>query len=1216
MQIIDPFKEDLKKQLPTQNEIIDPFKQEELLQPQQQEIIDPFKERVAQPPVDFESDLMNLEMGVGAEDRVSPAVPEVKDETPIQSVSDVEFGSFYDTIGMEADVPIEQEDEFVIPHQDLSKNKDYFNGIKDYMEARYGDIGKQQEGESDEEFVNRFAKHARGVQFATMSIPGIGTSDAASELIWLANSSEEDKQKAGLAFALWDATPGFWKKGGQGGVAPAGQIARAVLTDLTTYLGFGTAKALSVGATRKLTQEATIAAGRAKTGQNILKQIAASKAGKPTPKQAQQLQQVAKDLTAFQGKRTSAQLKGAGITASLEGVVGAGSAAIDEQIAVERGDQEEISGLAIGVNTVLASAFGAVEGLSFSKPAEVSYKQKLNARLSARRQDPDFKAKQKVKRSQQEEQIIQMFSEGQDELNKLFNPIEGRRILNEQSPEGVLVQAQIKKDLTQKAVDIAQYIMLSNVEKFGPRADEKIGDAVYRVIADLGPGGSIDDVTLDRAAAEAKTTPSAFVSALRDRLQEAGMTEKEFAEAARTTLGDAASTMARFSNLTRVVKRFADMDPDAEKLLKKAGTYGSPFGKLSNFIIRLERESKALVTSAIVTTIRNGLGTTTAITADTAANIYEGLLLNTSRVIDSAMQKDIKAFARNATVGYVEEIKDAFTVWGKLYNVGMTAEEADLILKGSPIFKDRLFSALQETGNQELSSISKFFNKANVAQDAYFRRAIFVSSVQRRLKSVGIKMEDVFAARKKIPTSVLEEASEDALKTTFSYMPKSKGFKTDGVFDPEKASENVGNYFVKTLENVPGGSLLVTFPRFMANAIAWQYRYSPLGATSGMAKMGNAAYRFSKTNAADALDEFDEGMKQFSKGSVGLAMLYAAYEYRKENQDSLWYEYKKEDGSTGDLRAIFPIAPYLAIADFIVKKADSAVGDVKASEVLQAVVGIKLPAGTQGFLIDQIASLLSGEDGKTIARAEQAIGRVISDFLGRPLQAGKPLAEFFELFRRESTVARDPNVLDFREESPVLKTIEDRIVNKLPVLKEDLPEVIPYLRGETPRRPASFFTSLTGVNVTPRRNRIEQEFVNLNLEPFKFFPRTAIKEYDRAVISSSLEHVETFVNERMNREDYAGLSVNEKRVAIKATIRDAVSVGRDFARAQFSEEDMLVMDKLEFDKLSTEERAIINRKYKEDKAAKLGIPLEKAPSLEEDKAYDKYYYYLGSLELR
>lgn len=1205
MTIIDPFDEDDEKEQAVAQTIIDPFDEEA-----------PITVALEAPDTP-DTSLFELEMGEGAGERVpEPEVP--AEETPTQSITDVEFGGFYDALGMQADVPIEKEDEFVVPHEDLSKNKDYFNGIKDYMEARYGEVGKQQEGESNEEFVNRFARHARGVQFATMSIPGIGTADAASELIWLANSSEEDKEKAGLAFALWDATPGFWKKGGQGGVAPAGQIARAVLTDLTTYLGFGTAKALSVGATRKLTAEAGKAGGRAKTAQNILKQIAASKTGKPTPKQAQQLKQVADDLTSFQGKRTSAQLRGAGITGTLEGVVGAGAAAIDEQIAVERGDQEEISGVAIGVNTLLSSAFGVVEGLSFSKPAEISYKQKLTARLKARRGDPDFKAKQQVKRSKEEEQIIQMFEEGQESLNEMFNPIEGRRILDRQSPEGVLVQAQIKKDITQKAVDISRYIMLTNVEKFGPRADESIGDAVYRVIAGLAPDGDIDKVTFERAATEAGTTPKDFVSALKTRLEEAGMSEEEFAQAARATLGDAASTMARFSNLARVMKKFADVDPEAEQLLRRAAGpgYSHPYGRLFSFIQRMERESKALVTSALVTTVRNGIGTAGAITFDTASSIYEGILLNTSRVIDAAMQKDVKAFARNATVGYVEEIKDAFTIWGKLYNVGMTAETSDLLLKGSPQFKNQLFSALQETGNQQLSSISRFFNKANVAQDAYFRRALFVASVQRRLKGVGLNMYDILAANKTIPASVLEEASEDALKMTFSYMPKAKGFKSYEFADPAKGFETLGNYFVRGMEWLPGGSLLVTFPRFMANAIAYQYRYSPLGATSGLSKMGHAAYRFGKTGAADAIDEMDEGIKQFSKGSVGIALLYAAYEHRKENQDTLWYEYKKEDGSTGDMRGLFPVAPYLAVADFIVKKADAAVGDEKVSEVLQAIVGIKLPAGTQGFIIDQIATVLSGEDGKTTARAEQAVGRVISDFLGRPFQAVKPLAEFFELFRRESTVARDPNVLDFREDSPIFKTIEDRIINKIPVLKEDLPEFIPYLRGETPRRPVSFFTSLTGVNITPRRNVIEQEFLDLTLEPFKFFPRTAIKEYDRAVISNSLEHIERFVDERMSREDYTTLSTNEKRVAIKETMRDAVSIGRDLARANFTAEDKLIVDKLEFDRLSSEERSIINKKYQQDKAKQFGVSVDKAPTLEQDKAYDLYYNYLGSLELR
>lgn len=1216
MRIVDPFDEDVEEQQPKQK-IIDPFDEGlEEQQPEQQGIIDPFEDEIAAPAADVsEPSLMDLELGIGAEEKEAPVqAPEV--ETPMQSVSDVEFGSFYDTLGMQADVPIEKEDEFKINFEELSTDDFYFKSIKNYMEARYGEQGEQQEGESKEDYVNRFARHARGVQLSTMSIPGIGGTDAVSELVWITNASEEDKQKAGMAFAIWDSTPAFWKLGGQGGVAPALQATGAVLTDMTTYLGIGVGKALSVSGTRKLTEEALKAAGKGRAAQRLMQKVAASKSGKPTPKQAGQLQRLADDLTKFQSQRTSAQLKGAGIVAGAEGVVGAGAAAIDEQLAVERGDQEEISGTAIGVNTLLSATFGAVEGFAFSKPAEVSYKQKLSARLAARRADPDFKAKQKVKRSQQEEQIIQMFNEGQESLNSMFNPIEGRRILDKQSPEGVLVQAQIKKDITQKAVDIAKYIMLTDVEKFGPRADETIGDAVYRVIAGLAPDGDIDKVTFERAATEAKVKPTEFVAALRDRLQEAGMSEKEFAEAARTTLGDAASTMARFANLTRVVKKFTDIDPEAEQLLRKSAGYSNPFGRLFAFVQRAERESKALVTSALVTTVRNGIGTAGAITLDTASNIFEGLVLNTSRVVDSAMQKDIRGFARNATVGYVEEIKDAFTIWGKLYNVGMTAEESDLILKGSPKFKDTLFSALQETGNQQLSGLSRFFNKANVAQDAYFRRAIFVAAVERRLKSVGLKMDDILAAKKTIPSSVLEEASEDALKMTFSYMPKAKGFSSAGLPDPEKGFETLGNAFVRGMEWIPTGSLAVTFPRFMANAIAFQYRYSPLGATSGLAKMGHAAYRFSKTNAADALDEFDEGLSQLSKGTIGIALLYGAYEHRKANQDTLWYEYKKEDGSTGDMRGLFPLAPYLAVADFIVKKGDTAVGDEKVSDALQAMVGIKIPSGTQGFLIDQIATALSGEDGKTAARADQAIGRVISDFLGRPFQAVKPIAEFFELFRRESTVARDPNVLDFREDSPILETIKDRLANKIPILKEDLPEVIPYLRGETPRRPASFFTSLTGVNITARRNEIEQEFLDLTLEPFKFFPRTAIKEYDRAVIASSLEHVERMVTERMNRADYANLSTNERRLAIKATMRDAVSTGRDIARAQFNAEDRLIMDKLEFDGLSAEERSIINKKYQQDKAAQLGISLDKAPTLEQDKAYDRYYWYLGALQLR
>jgi hypothetical protein len=85
------------------------------------------EEKPTQDLLATEPSAFDLEMGLATpEPAPKPAaIPSV--ETPTQSISDIEFSSY----GVfEPDVAIEKEDEFVIPHQDLSKNKHYSMVLK------------------------------------------------------------------------------------------------------------------------------------------------------------------------------------------------------------------------------------------------------------------------------------------------------------------------------------------------------------------------------------------------------------------------------------------------------------------------------------------------------------------------------------------------------------------------------------------------------------------------------------------------------------------------------------------------------------------------------------------------------------------------------------------------------------------------------------------------------------------------------------------------------------------------------------------------------------------------------------------------------------------------------------------------------------------------------------------------------------------------------
>ena len=533
-----------------------------------------------------------------------------------------------------------------------------------------------------------------------------------------------------------------------------------------------------------------------------------------------------------------------------------------------------------------------------------------------------------------------------------------------------------------------------------------------------------------------------------------------------------------------------------------------------------------------------------------------------------------------------------------LTNAGITAEVVDKILVDNPRLQQTLFSALQETGTQELSKVARVANTFNVAQDVFFRRAIFASSVERQLRGVGMDMYQILADNKRIPSNVLQNAADDALKGTFSYMPKPA---KKGQVTFEAGAEGLANQFVKFFENIPGGSLMVTFPRFMTNAMAFQYRYSPFGAASGVSDMVAAARKFDKDPvAADRL--YREGAAKLCKGSVGMAALYASYKYRLENQDTEWYNTQAEDGSTVDTRAIFPIAPYLAVGDFLAKIKLGTVDGRRVDEYIQSIVGLKVPSGAQGYLIEQLAAAFGNAEGKEAEKLEIAIGKVIGDFAGRFIQPGQPVFNYFDLFDRESQVARDPNVIE--GDNLVTEAAMNRLQAKIPGAKEDLPEAVRYLREETPMRGGEFFNTLLGIRVVPRVNEIEKEFTSLGLEPYTFFGSSGDKTYDREVIYNSHEAINRFVGELITSDRYADMTRAQKKIAIAENMSEALREGRSITQGEMTSEDIERVDKMTFNRLPARERAAINELYAQDNNGR---------TMDEDKAYDMVHEYQARL---
>jgi len=1059
-------------------------------------------------------------------------------DLPIKGVKEQKVAS-------EFDLPIKEQE---VSFESLYKNPENLKIIKDYAEVRFGKAGKQEPNESDENYAKRFMTAMRQVEYNT-------SLNAVPELNFIYNAKPDEAIKTARAFELYEKVPYFFQKGGQPGIRPLAESVLSAVSEPTNIVSFGIGAAARQQAARAAIKTAISAKTKAIVGG------ASAEAVLGTAQSAVSLQRDLKVQQVLDTEKVDIELNKARGALNSGGITQEQFNAFKEKQneKIKEINSRQISKAEAAIGGAIGAVFGGIEARAAFKTPKLTTAKDLENILEGRKklltETTDTATKE----------LADAFDQQLDETNRQFDIFEGRKILDQINPPTEITQAEIKKDINDRAIRVAQAILLedpnfSAVAKRVGTDQQKVSSAVSEVFASI---DNINDIVLEKA------------------LTKEGLTLQEFSKVTGTTVSDAASIMQSYSVLARLLKRQAQIDPDAQKVIDDMflRKFHVPdfLITLKDGINRFERESKALVVSSIATTVRNVLGTSVSLTFDATSKFIESSLYQAGKVVKSIKQGKFEK--EDFSVGLNTIVRDTFNTLTYLTNGGITAEVVDKILVDNPKIKDQLFSALQETGNQNLSKVSKIANTFNVAQDAIFRRAIFTASVERQLRKVGMDMYGILAENKAIPTDVVKNAADEALKGTFSYMPK----------------QGVAHYFVKFFEQMPGGSLLVTFPRFMTNAMAFQYKYSPVGAAFGGADIVRAGLNLKK-NPQLAARLYQEGLDKFSKGMVGTGAIAWATAYRAENQESPWYTFTNEDGGTVDTRAIFPIAPYLAVGEFITKSLEGKKSNTK--EIVETLLGMKIPGGAQGYIIDQLAAAYNNTEGKEAERLEKSLGTVLGDFASRFIQPGQPIFNFFELFNTESQIARDPNVITSDE--LITESALNRIKAKVPGFKEELPEAKRYLRQEVPVRAGEFFNTLMGTRIVPRANDLEREFVRLGLDPYKYFGSTGDKIIDRSVIDASSAYVNNRVVPLLKSDRYNKMSDSEKVLAIGTNMKESISIGRTIAKSKMLSADRERMDKLVFNNKTAEERKVINELYAKENN---GVTMDEA------KDYKQVYKY-------
>lgn len=1007
---------------------------------------------------------------------------------------------------------------------EFANDTNFIDRLKLYSKSRFGDNGTMLPNETNKEYLERFLTHLRYVEFNTLGLAG--------EIDYLRGATKEERENFGYLYAqIDDRLPTFFEEGG----GEFGQGIRDTLfyliADPINLLGLGVGKLATRGASMAI-KKALIEGGR----------DAAKKAAT---------------------KRTLGEIGLTGVGGAVQtGIEDVGyqtlrSAEFEEDY--QKGDIDYTqTAFASGIGGVLGGAIGGVTSGATRKLARegvvadnVLYRtQKEADSMVARIADERVTG-------QIDDWAEDISADLADDVgNKLdknvsFDPINGqdlkKALANVDNID--LVEGQLKVELQKRVTKVATDILKNQAE-----------------LASKGIASSIGNIDITQTAGQVvrdiiNNVDTIDADVLGGALRRAGLSLQDFTDITGSSLGDAAKTMNAYSPMGKLIKKMREINPEAVKRLDvmagKSGDTVSILGSMLEWVKRADRERIALGTSAISTTARNLATAGSVLTMGTFADFIESGIYHFGKAV-RAMREGKSSFT-GVQQGLKDIISDTFGTIAALNNVSGSKEMSAVLLKNQPRLQRQIDRALQDVGGDEgLSKFARLANTLNIVQDVFFRRAVFNASVEKQLRREGEDVFKIINQNKEVPLSVMQKAAEDAMTFTFSRMPK----QTGGEF-----GDTVGYHFIRMTQNLPFvpvvGSGTHPYARFMVNAMKMQFTYSPLNMPNALMQMTMGAIRKSKAtdNISNAMSDamMLKGRQNLSKSIVGSAALGAAIKYRAENQDIDWFRIRnsdKGDGSTTDTRPFFPAAPYLLVADILVKLMKGESEKISIKEIVNGLTGTQLRTGASSFVVDGFFDLLRQEGGGLKDIQAEKIAEIMGKYIGEMgsmyLTPAKLVTDVLAQFDADQAVIRDPRqVVGDGAIERGLDASRRTLLRQMPIAKynplrsEDDPIKEFATREREMYRQSPLVKALLGPQFQERRSDIERELVKHGFETFRIIPPSGDKQADAYVKQFMGRLVENQLANFVESSYYQNLTSKNKQ---KAALNNRLIMLRDIAK--------------------------------------------------------------------
>jgi hypothetical protein len=572
---------------------------------------------------------------------------------------------------------------------------------------------------------------------------------------------------------------------------------------------------------------------------------------------------------------------------------------------------------------------------------------------------------------------------------------------------------------------------------------------------------------------------------------------------------------------SQLAKRYKEMLDPTNSFDTGTGTLGT--------IKRADNIRKGVLVTRLATSVRNYVSQTTRLGLET---LQSGLDLALQQAIRPFVKDKVK-FDKGAVspLSNFQGLVNNFTQWNPLGGFKKHKEIKSLtnkVLENFPKEKDRLFlnyasdvkSYAGVKGKKDLlgkvEGAVDLLNIVNKTQEYITRRAVFLARLDESIKANGkfYNNKTLEQLRKDgelnlLRSSDITVAIDKALETTFS-----KDFNIyKGGFDA------FAGRIIEIINNAPFLlTNIIPFPRFLMNAIKFQYDYSPLGILSFLSKGARAELSRGNTSV-------------LSKATLGTGMILAGYALRNQPYaGEKWYEFKVGD-RTVDTRGYNPFAAYLFLGDVIKRYQEGTLRNLDVKGIASVLFGVR---GTTGvYIVDSLINYFTDPklNKETIVDGlQKLLGETLAGYL-TPFQN---FTDVYAQFFPEARAVKETGGSEFTgafarrfpgSNLPTLTSPTSYIIDA-----NGIPRAAPVYKEDP------LLTQVTGLTFMPPKNPAEKELDRLGFDYREIYKSTKIPELDRAYKDKLAVSIGFGLSSIVSTPEYQNMTDSFKSLIVKKSL--------------------------------------------------------------------------------